>query len=244
MLKPLPRSVVIALPIVIGLCLMGSMAYALLEAQRELTMGEVQKIFYVHVPSAVACLLLFIGCALASLVFLVTRRKPSLTSLSAAFDRLAHACAEIGVLFGVVVLITGPIWAKPAWNTWWSWEPRLTLLLLTVFLFIGYVLLRSTKKNDERGKALSAGIALGSAPAVVIIHFAVQLWKDVNHPEVITGDGQGLQTDEMKLALLLGFVSICLLTAPYLVWMRMRHHRLGAEVENMWVEVSELEENP
>lgn len=238
--RPLPRALAIGLPVGLGVLVLTALVLVFFVAPREAEMGEVQRIFYMHVASAFATLLLFITCSLASLAYLILRARKGFGALAGGLDRLAHAAGEISVVFGVIVLITGPLWAKPAWGVYWTWEPRLTLMLLTVFLFIGYVVLRAYAKNDDMGKRLAAGVAVIGGPAVYLIHVAVELWGG-NHPQVVTGNGQGLRGFEMRLTFWFAVLTI-LCVASYLVWMRSRHHRVAAEVENAWLELSDLED--
>lgn len=219
---------------------MVALALAFFVAPRETTMGEVQRIFYMHVASAFATLILFVTCSIVSLAYLILRTQPTQRVLALQADRLAHACGEVSVVFGVIVLITGPLWAKPAWGTYWTWEPRLTLMLLTVFLFVGYVVLRSYARADDVGRRLAAGVAVIAGPAVYLIHVAVELWGG-NHPQVVTGQGKGLEAGPMALTFGLSVAAV-LVFAFYLVWMRMRHHRTQAEIETAFLDLSDLED--
>ncbi|MCC6625053.1 MAG: cytochrome c biogenesis protein CcsA [Deltaproteobacteria bacterium] len=229
--------------LVAGIVLAGvvvALALTFFVAPRETEMGEVQRIFYMHVASAFACLVLFVTCSVASLAYLIMRAIPSQRVLARGVDRLAHAAGEVSVVFGIVVLVTGPLWAKPAWGTYWTWEPRLTLMLLTVFLFIGYVVLRSYARADDAGRRLAAGVAVIAGPAVYLIHVAVELWGG-NHPQVVTGQGQGLESGPMALTFAVSVAAVVLFSA-YLVWMRMRHHKTAAELETAYLDLSDLED--
>lgn len=210
-------------------------------APSERQMGVVYKIFYFHVGSAISCLLLFFGCALASLAFLLMRRMSGFGPLARGADRLAGAMGEIGVLFGVIVLVTGPLWAKPAWGTYWTWEPRLTLTLLTVFLFVGYLVLRAYAGADEAGRRLAAGIAVVGAPATYLIHVAVKMWGG-NHPTVVTEGGGGLSSPEMRLAFLVSLAAIGLLVG-WLVNYRYRWHTLRDTLDDLFLDLADLEDS-
>lgn len=210
-------------------------------APREAQMGEVQRIFYFHVASAFGALIGWVGCALASLAYLLIVNRPAHAVLARTIDRLAHALGEVGVLFGVIVLITGPLWAKPVWKAYWTWEPRLVLMLLTQFLFIGYLVLRAYAKQDLAGKKLAAGIAVIGGPAVYLIHVAVELWGG-NHPQVVSGQGGGLQHPDMKLAFAVAVFAI-LAFASFLVHLRMERHRLDSDLEELHLELDDLEDS-
>lgn len=209
-----------------------------LETGRWDYLGVDYKIFYFHVASAAAALSLFFACALVSAGFLALRRMSGLRALAARADRLAVAMAEVAVLFGLVVLVTGPIWAKPAWDTWWTWEPRLTLALLTELLFVGYLVLRSYAGRDETGRVLSAGVAVIGAPATWLTHVAVRMWGG-NHPTVVTEGGGGLATPEMRAAFGVSLAAISLL-ALYLVHARYRTHALRDDLEDVFLDLSDL----
>ncbi len=224
--------------LIVGGGLLAAIWFVFMEAPREREMGQVQRIFYFHVASAFAALIGYIVCAVASLAFLVLGAMRGQQTLARMTDRLAYAAGEIGVLFGVIVLVTGPLWAKPAWGEAWTWEPRLVLTLLTEFLFIGYIILRYQMRDSATGSKFAAGVAVVGGPAVYLIHMAVELWGG-NHPQVVTGDGGGLAPG-MKGAFALAVIST-LVFAAYLIVIRMRHHRLASQVDEAWLDLSDLE---
>ena len=143
-------------------------------AQIESTMLEVQKIFYYHVSAALTVYLAFgINC-LFSIKYLIQRKSND--------DLLAAAAAEIGLIFCTIVLLSGPIWARYAWNTWWNWEPRLTSTLVLWLMYIGYFILRSALEADKQ-KLYSAVLGVIAFVDVPIVHFATKFWKSEAHPE-------------------------------------------------------------
>ena len=202
-------------------------------------LGVDYKIFYFHVSSAACALVLFFCCALASAAFLVMRRSPDFAPLATRADRLAVSMAEVGVVFGLIVLVSGPLWAKPAWGTFWTWEPRLTLALLTEFLFVGYLVLRSYGGDDATGRILSAGVAIVGAPATYLTHVAVRLWGG-NHPTVVTEGGGGLASSEMRTAFAVTLVSVSVL-ALYLVRSRVVAHGQRDALDALYLDLSDLE---
>lgn len=225
---------------IVACLLMTALFLVFFEAPRELIMGQVQRIFYFHVASAFAALLGWVGCALASLGYLFLVQKGPYSSLVARLDRTAYALAEVGVLFGAIVLTTGPLWAKPAWGIYWTWEARLVLMLLTEFLFLGYLALRHYAKADPRGKRLAAGIAVIGGPAVYLIHVAVELWSG-HHPTVVSGEGGGLQDPVMETTFILTVIATLSFFA-YLVWLRTERHNLDASIEKLHLELDDLED--
>ncbi|RKU24427.1 cytochrome C assembly protein [Candidatus Poribacteria bacterium] len=143
-------------------------------ARTESTMLEVQKIFYYHVSAALTLYLAFGVNCLFSIKYLIQRKSDD--------DLLAAAAAEIGLIFCTIVLLSGPIWAKYAWNTWWNWEPRLTSTLVLWLMYIGYFILRSALEADKR-KLYSAVLGVIAFVDVPIVHFATKFWKSEAHPE-------------------------------------------------------------
>ena len=142
-----------------------------LNAPYEATMGLVQKIFYFHVGAAITMFAAAFTCGIASAIFLFANRP--------AGDRIAFAAAEITVLFGLVVLISGPLWARKAWGVWWQWDARLTSTLVMWLVFQAYLLLR--RFGGPGSDKLSAAVALFGAALVPFVYWSVNLWRTV-HP--------------------------------------------------------------
>jgi heme exporter protein C len=178
----------------------------------EKTMGIVQKIFYFHVPSAYSMYLGAAACFVGSLGYLV---KPSDT-----WDALGRAGAEAAVTFGAIMLTTGPLWAAKAWGYYWTWDPRLTTALLSVLIYVAYLVLRSFTGDGPGERRFAAALGVIGAANLPIIHFSVQKWSG-QHPTVITAKGGGLQHPDMKLALGLSFLAFTLFVV-LLVWARVR----------------------
>lgn len=195
---------------------------AFLVAPTEASMGDVQRIFYVHVPSAWATFLCFFTVAGASAWYLWKR--------SPAADRLALASAEVGVLFCTLVMITGPIWARPIWGVWWTWDPRLTMTVILWAIYAGYLLLRAFGGEDEAVARWAAVLGIVGVLDIPIIRVSVRLLQGM-HPAVITTkEGtSGLVDPMMRVTLYVGAVSMLLLAA-WLVLLRMRTERLSGEV--------------
>jgi heme exporter protein C len=134
-------------------------------------MGLVQKIFYVHLPSAWMFLIAAIVCGVASVRYLFRG--------DARHDRLAWAAAELVVLFGIVTLVTGPLWARKAWGVWWQWDVRLTASLIGWMVSVAYLLLR--KYGGPGSDKLAAGLALFGMANVPFIYISVNYWRTI-HP--------------------------------------------------------------
>ena len=189
-----------------------ALALIFLSAPEERVMGAVQKIFYVHVPLAFVMFLAVFVLLIGALGYLGTRR--------AVWDRLARATTEVGWLFCTLVLITGPIWAKPAWGVWWTWEAKLTTTLVLWLLLAGMMLARGYATTPEQGARIGAVLGVVAALDVPIIYKAVDWWRG-QHP-IVFGPGKSDPLDPgMRSAFLVAMIAITLLFA-LLVVLRMR----------------------
>ena len=169
----------------------------------EATMGVVQRIFYVHVPAAWVAFFAFGIVALCSVVYLWLGDE--------RLDAAALAAAEGGMLFTTIVLLTGPLWAKVAWGTWWTWEPRLTLTLLLWFIYLGYFMVRSSTENPERGKRFAAVLGIVGALDIPLIHVSV-LWFRSLHPQPVVMKPEGPTLDsDMLMTLMTGLLAFTIL---------------------------------
>jgi heme exporter protein C len=195
--------------------------YHIFNASVEMQMGIVQKIFYVHVPSAYAMYLGFVTCALASAAFLIQR--------SPRAEAISVAGAEVGLMFCVVVLTTGPLWARKAWGVYWTWDPRLTTTLLAGLVFSSFVVLRSLGGGLPERK-FAAALAIFGLLDLPVIHYSVQRWRG-QHPTVITAKGGGLAPD-MYPALWWSFVAFTGLVAV-LLWARTRLEHMRGQCEQV-----------
>lgn len=166
----------------------------------EKTMGVIQKIFYIHVPSAFLAYLAFFITFMASIFYLYCK--------DSKWDTVAHCAVETGVIFCTIVLITGPIWAKPIWNVWWTWDPRLTTTLILWFTYVAYLMLRRAVKENQRAN-LSAVFGIIGFLNVPITFFSIRLWRTI-HPVVITSRGLNMSWP-MKLSLIITFIAFCFL---------------------------------
>jgi heme exporter protein C len=190
--------------------------------------GQLQRIFYIHVPAAWVAYLAFGVVFLASIAYLRTGRR--------RWDLMAHAGAEVGVLFCSLVLVTGPIWARPVWGTWWQWDARLTSTLVLWLTYVGYLFLRSLATDATRAGRLAAVVGIVGFIDVPIVHFSVQWWRTL-HPSGPTIANpvaeSGLGVGEVG-ALLASLVAFTLLFA-WLLALRIRIGRLADRVEELEV---------
>ncbi len=197
-------------------------------APQEATMGLAQKIFYFHVPSAYG---MYVGFAVALVgsVGYLWKRKP-------AFDAVAVAGAEVGLMFCLAVLITGPLWAREAWGVYWTWDSRLTTTLLAGLIFTGAVVLRSFGSGDAE-KRFASGLAIVGTFLVPIINRSVQLWRG-QHPTVLTARGGGLDRDMYPA--FFGSLFFFTLLVAYLIWSRYRLERDRSALAALESEAAEL----
>jgi heme exporter protein C len=185
-------------------------------------MGVVQRIFYFHVSSAWAAFVGFFLVAGASVEYLRTG--------SPGADRLAAASAEVGVLFCTIVLVTGPIWARPIWNVWWTWDPRLTMTVILWVIYASYLVLRAFGGEDDAVRRWAAVLGIVGVLDIPIIMISVRLLPGM-HPAVIVRreGGSGLTDPSMRVALLVSAVAVLLLMA-WLIALRMRMQRVADEL--------------
>ncbi len=148
----------------------------------ERTMGMVQKIFYFHLSAAWIGFFAFFVVFLASAAYLKTRQD--------RFDRLATASAELGSVFTTIVLLTGPLWARPVWNTWWTWDPRLTSTLVMWFMYLAYIVLQHSLQGPQRAR-LTSVYGIVAFVNVPLVFFSIRWWRSL-HPVVIRTEGAGL----------------------------------------------------
>jgi heme exporter protein C len=177
------------LELVLTVVLLAAVVMALygtfLGAPKERTMGNVQRIFYFHVPSAMLAFLGFGIVFVASLAYLRTRNRH--------WDLLARSSAELGVLFCTIVLTTGPIWAKPIWGAWWTWETRLTLTLLLWLIYVAYLMVRMYVDDVDQQARFAAVLGILGFLVVPFVYFSVYLWGGM-HPKNVLRSG-GLHPD-------------------------------------------------
>jgi len=160
-------------PIVVALMAIYPASLMLIaRARYESTMGLVQKIFYFHMPPAMLMLWSAIFCGVVSGLFLIRKRQ--------IWDHLAVAAAELTVLYGLIAMVTGPLWARKAWGVWWTWDPRLTMSLLMWMIFVSYLLLR--KYGGPGSEKLAAGLAVFGMANAPFVYISVNVWRTM-HPK-------------------------------------------------------------
>jgi len=208
----------------LGLALlsMGAALYAaLIYAPTERLQGNVQRIFYFHVPLAWTAYLAFFVVFVASAAYLL-KNAPF-------FDALARSSAEVGLLLTTMMLISGSLWARPIWGTWWTWDARLTTTLLLWFIYVGYLMLRSSIDDERKAARYSAVIGIIGALDIPIIHQSVVWWRSL-HPESVVGaPGGPAMPATMLTALVISLVAFTVLYVV-LVTFRLRLELARADV--------------
>ena len=207
------------LAVVTALLLSVALYEALIGAPTERSMGDVQRIFYYHVPSAWTAFLLFFINFAASITYLVNRRP--------AADILALTSAEVGVVFLSVNLVTGPIWARPVWGIWWTWDWRLTSTLVMWLIYVSYLLLRRFSAGGQ-APVLAAVLGVMGALCVPFVYFSIWFFR-TQHPSPVIGGGGSLDPRMLHVLLLNWLAFLCL---GWLVcWTRYRLEVVQREVE-------------
>jgi heme exporter protein C len=211
--------------IILALVTFGLLTYALYlgmeAAPTEQTMGEVQRIFYYHVPSAVTAFTLFLINFAVSIIYLA-RRSPRV-------DALAVSTAEVGVVFCTVVLVTGPLWARPVWGIWWTWDARLTSTLLLWLIYVSYLILRRYSTSGQT-PVIAAVLAIFGFLDVPFVYMANRLFR-TQHPQPVYFGGPGSGADpRMTYALLMNMAAFFAFAA-LVVWLRFRLERARQDFE-------------
>ncbi|MFQ5701196.1 MAG: cytochrome c biogenesis protein [Acidobacteriota bacterium] len=171
---------------------------AFFRAAREKTMGDVQRIFYFHAPAGIISFLAFFVTFVASIVYLSNRRK--------TWDIIGHASAEVGLLYCSIVLLTGPLWARPVWGTYWTFEARLTTTLILWLIYAGYMLVRRYTDDPDQQARFAAVVGIIGFLDVPIVYWSIRFWRG-NHPLVLKVSGGGGLEPSMQRVFLAGIAT-------------------------------------
>ncbi len=175
------HSIKIPLTVLSGSLILIQLFMSFFYAPTEKYMGHVQRIMYFHVPSAFVGFVAFFIVFISGILYLYKKNK--------IWDHLAVASAEIGVVFTTIVLVTGSLWARPVWNAWWVWDdPRLVTSLILWFIYIAYLLIRTSVRGDDRIRKFSAIFGIIGFLDVPLVYFSVLWWRTI-HPKVIDDQG-------------------------------------------------------
>ncbi|GAB4542743.1 MAG: cytochrome c biogenesis protein [Anaerolineales bacterium] len=206
---------------------------ALIYAPTEAVMGNVQRVFYFHIGTAWVGLLGFIIAAIAGIAYLVSKNM--------AWDRFGVAAVEVSTVFFFITIALGSIWARPAWNTWWTWDPRLTTAAVTELIYIAYFMLRAGIEDPEKRARFGAVYSLLGGLSAPITFMVIRLFRTI-HPVVIGSQSAAAQggfsmTADMKVAFFFALFAFTVIFVDML-WHRIRLGSLQEKVEELKLNVS------
>ncbi len=200
-----------SISILVTLVLLGFTTYlALVVAPTEATMGDVQRIFYYHVPSGWVGMLCF-GVNFIASAWYLWKRSP-------ASDALAAASAEVGVVYCAVLLITGPLWARPVWGIWWTWDARLTSTLVLWLIYVSYLVLRRFAAGGQT-QVIAAAFAIFGFADVPLVYFSIR-WFRTQHPSPVMGGGENSGLAPAMLHVFLTNLAAFTVLGILYVWLR------------------------
>jgi heme exporter protein C len=228
--KPIALTVLDALSVIT----IGAATYlALVFAPTELVMGDVQRVFYFHVGTAWVGMLGFMLAAITGIIYLITKNMK--------WDRFEVAAVEVSTMFFFITIVLGSIWARPVWNTWWTWDPRLTTAAVTELIYIAYFMLRQGIEDPEKRARFGAVYTLLGGISVPITFMAIRLYRTI-HPVVIGSESAAAQggfsmTADMRTAFFFALFAFTVLFID-LMWHRIRLGGLQEKVEQLKLNVS------
>lgn len=218
----------VILNIVTAVMMLIAVGLVFLYAPREIVMGEVQRIFYFHVPSAWLSFTAFVVTAIAGGLYLVTKRQ--------FWDQVAYSSVEVGLVLTIMATASGSIWARPAWNTWWTWDPRLTTYTIMALIYIAYLMLRQGIEDPQRRARFASVYGIIGVISVPLTFFSIRWWRTI-HPVVIGNGSSSSQggfdmTPHMLTTFLFANLAFTFLYVALLA-NRVRLARLGERVEQL-----------
>jgi heme exporter protein C len=225
----LPRGLVGLAGVTLVTTLIG-LYLALFYAGTDLEQGEVQRIFYIHMPAFFGAFTAFIGAVIGGIAYLRTRNL--------FWDRMALAGVEVGLALSMVNLVTGSIWARPIWNTWWTWDPRLTSAAIMALTYAAYLMLRAGVENPEQRRRFASVYGILAITTAIITLVIIRIRPDTIHPAVVGASPQNAEGGfnmgrGQAIALLFNLPVWGLLIPITLMWFRMRLERMTERVEQM-----------
>ena len=229
-----PKPIALKILDVVSIIVLAISTYlALFFAPTELVMGQVQRVFYFHIGTAWVGLLGFIIAALSGIVYLVTK--------DIRWDRFEVAAVEVSTVFFFITIVLGSIWARPVWNTWWTWDPRLTTAAVTELIYIAYFMLRQGIDDPDKRARFGAVYTLLGGISAPITFMVIRLFRTI-HPVVIgsqSADAQGgfSMTTDMKVAFFFALFAFTVIFID-LIWHRIRLGYLEETVEQLKLKVS------
>jgi len=222
-----PR-LLLAVDILAAVAMIGTIGLVFLYAPIERVMGAVQKVFYFHVSSAWVGMVSLLVAAVVGALYLIRRKS--------IFDIAGYAAVEIGLVFFVTAVFAGMTWARPIWNTWWTWDPRLTTAAITVLVYAAYLILRGGIDDPERRARFAAVYAIVGAISVPMTFFSIRLFRTI-HPILFGGDTSANMSDfasdpRMVITFFISLTAFSILFVA-LYWHRIRLGQLASRVEEL-----------
>ena len=210
--------------------MVGALYLTFIYAPTEAQMGSIQRIFYLHMGADVVGLGAIIVAAVAGILYL--------RGGAAKYDRVALSSMELGFVFGAMALATGMIWARPVWGTWWTWDPRLTTFLILWLIYIAYLMLRATARDDPRMARLAAVFSIVGVADVPFVIIAPRIWRGISPVLFGVNDVQQFSFNmepQMVIALVVSIIGMLMLYV-YLLAQRARLEELRQEVDALHIE--------
>ena len=203
-------------------------------APQEAVMGDVQRVFYFHVSAGWVGMLGFIGAAVAGIIYLIKKDRK--------WDIVGLAAVEIGIVFIFINIVTGSIWARPIWNTWWTWDPRLTTATVMLLIYFAYLMLRQGIEDPDRRARFAAVYAIVGSLSVPLTYFSARIFRTI-HPIVIGGGDPSTTGSFDMTTMMLQTFMFGLLTFTFifidLFWHRIRLGRKADQVEQLRLKTME-----
>ncbi len=233
-MEPIPRNLKILTGITIALFVI-ALYMVFFYAPREAVMGDVQRVFYFHVSAGWLGAVAFLVTAIAGGVYLAKRDRK--------WDRVAVASVEIGVVFTFINIVNGSIWARPIWNTWWTWDPRLVTATIMLLLYLAYLMLRQGLDDPDRRARFGSIYGIVAFVSVPITFLSIRIFRTI-HPVIVgSGDPTAEGAFDMTPPMLQAFMfSLLTFTFIYvtLLWYRVRLGRLSEKVEERKMEMMSI----
>jgi heme exporter protein C len=230
-MEPTPRNLKVLSWITFVLFL-AALYLSLFFAPREATMGDVQRVFYFHISNAWVGMLAFLVAAIAGGIYLARGDH--------RWDRVALASIEIGIVFAFITIASGSIWARPIWNTWWTWDPRLVTYTVMELIYLAYIMLRQGIEDPDRRARFGSVYGIVAFISVPITFLSIRLFRTI-HPVVVgSGDAGAEGSFDMSSKMLVAFFfSLFTYTFVYatLLWHRIRLQNLAEKLEQLKLKI-------
>ncbi len=229
-----PRPLALKILDIVSIIVLGVSTYlALVFAPTEAVMGDVQRVFYFHIGTAWVGLMGFVVAAVSGVIYLITK--------DLKWDRFEVAAVEVSTVFFFITIVLGSIWARPAWNTWWTWDPRLTTAAVTELIYIAYFMLRQGMEDPEKRARFGAVYTLLGGISAPITFMVIRLFRTI-HPVVIGSQSAAAQggfsmTSDMKVAFFFALFAFTVIFVD-MIWHRVRLGTLQEKVEQLKLKVA------